>query len=578
MTSSSTHHICVVDAPHVAQAFKEAGFSVIAGATFLETGKALGQALNEGLVVGLVVADGDNVRVPKWLQAQKRVLGVAVLESEVPGVLADHEALMSLPVTVNDVLAAVGVPAVVGGGRFVINSDHSYTVVNVPAEPVAVDVVDEDEAEFEALMLLEAQAAQSAPEEVSAPVVVVDDVAPVVSELPAWFKAPGGPSPVVVVEEFENEAAEPDIGAVVDEFVPPVLEVSEELFIPDVIENVVTTHVTPVFEDDTEELVLPRGNFTPPPITEPFHTAPHLGEPDIFEQDAYRLDNARISRTGKAPVIVSWAAKGGVGKTTNALNLGELAGQRGLNVTIVDANRGQPDFHKDLRIGNDPLPTMYDYATGTIGLQSLIITAEELNKLSRSTIAAVNFNIILGPPNKGIYAERVTARHYSEAIEYARQNSDLVIVDTQILESVRTDLWSELFTPLFRSGAWGLGIVDNTRAGVENLTERLNEFTAEGVAGGTQMVIATKYPNFGESHAGYFAQELAGTASFIGSIGFDPTIVTNKNMGVIDPNLPVSVTVLSAALFRVTNLPIFSPHNQQKELVKKSLFGKLRKR
>lgn len=608
--------IGVVEAPSVATALRAAGFDVVSGKDFQSTAPLLQKVWQGGGELFLVVGDSSAQAIGAWLGlASKRCQGVVVLGHDVVGDLAEHECLVDTPLTLNDVLLALGggegssLSLFAGGNELLVGRDLVVSEVEVSAAsaPVMVDPVGEVDDRPEWLRAMFSDEGYDPVGDVVGSERVPEPVSADTSGLPDWFVNQTGsaaPKHAPVPEVVPAPTPEPEPAPVLEvapapepiaEFVPPAPAPTPEPApapAPAPVSEFVRPAPAPAPvrkvlgpDDIVEELYegapwnssansdwsaagrvappSPRQGFSDPMqeparfMPPPFKTEYQVG--DVFDVPGAPATAApaRVVRTGAAPVIISWAAKGGVGKTTNALNLAELAGRNGLRVVVIDANRGQPDFHKDLRLTNEPLPTMYDYAVGRVDADGVICPQEQLNRLPRALTSELHFSVVLGPPNKGDYAEMVSARHYTEVVDHVRHGFDLVIVDTQILESVRTDLWTEFLMPLLRSGAYGLGISGDSRAGSENLFERLNEFRAEGVPSGPQMVIATQYANFTEQYTAYFQQNLAGVGGFVGCISRDEQIGLNKNRGVVDPSLSSVEPVLSAVLAKVTGLSSF---------------------
>jgi len=100
----------------------------------------------------------------------------------------------------------------------------------------------------------------------------------------------------------------------------------------------------------------------PVPVADPYTSTDAT---DMFSADPRDVHGSapRRSHTQLAPMIISLAAKGGVGKTSSATFLAQRAAEiGGLKVVLIDMNRGQGDIRKFFRLIGAPLPSVYDAA------------------------------------------------------------------------------------------------------------------------------------------------------------------------------------------------------------------------
>lgn len=264
------------------------------------------------------------------------------------------------------------------------------------------------------------------------------------------------------------------------------------------------------------------------------------------------------SRTRRqCDVIICFAGKGGVGKTTLSLALSQRAHVvGGLNkVAAIDANRGQGDMRRVLRVTRSNLPSIYDAAM-TGDPKKALVTAEELAKARHPNRPKLGIAVILAPDDAQADPHRVDAAAYRDAISEARSVGDLVIIDTQIIEAKDlSGLVNHLVIPLLRSGAWGLGITDSSIAGADNLLRRLRDFEAAGVPRDRLLVAMNRKAGQSEIRV----EELSDLVSrylsaYVGTISEQPEIYKAFEQGTLPHDAPELANVLDSVLWRVTGL------------------------
>ena len=130
---------------------------------------------------------------------------------------------------------------------------------------------------------------------------------------------------------------------------------------------------------------------------------------------------AAATEKGPSRLIVVFAPKGGVGKTTIAFNLGVAASGLGLRTALVDGSIQFGDLRGLLRAPRDA-PSMLDLPTDRISESDL---AEVLWR------GPADVDILLAPPRIEM-AEMVLVRDVEKTLSLMRRLYDLVIVDTGV--------------------------------------------------------------------------------------------------------------------------------------------------
>lgn len=316
----------------------------------------------------------------------------------------------------------------------------------------------------------------------------------------------------------------------------------------------------------------PEPTATPPaPAPEPARiTSTHTASD--FDDDA-RYFSERASRHGQslqphlrrahhelAPVAFVISGKGGVGKSGTALQLGNEAAaisrEAGspLRVTVIDGNRGQGDLRGYLWIPDDAvLPTIYDAIAK--GPEAALVTPNQYGPYrQKHQLAVPDFAIVLTPPPQFATPTHTPASVYLDVITYAREVSDLVIVDTQVLEAQKTDLWLHAFLPiLLGPGAWLLALANETAPALNNLRNRLTELVGDhGMSKAHTLLMATMFSEFADEDHLRFAHKLGSLGQVVGATANDPEIREAFNTGRIDTRFEATAPALRIVLNHVT--------------------------
>lgn len=183
-----------------------------------------------------------------------------------------------------------------------------------------------------------------------------------------------------------------------------------------------------------------------------------------------------------APVIVVFSAKGGVGKTTFALTLAQTATTtlERLRVCLIDANVGQGDITVNLGLKPTNAPTIADGAF-TGNHRAAILTPGAVNEVRGNSVGKIGFATVLAPPPG--QRQNSWGKNYTKTIHHARTISDLVVIDTRVLDAIDDSLFDDAILPLLgERDVYTLGISTSNHASLINLatqTQTLLEMGAD---------------------------------------------------------------------------------------------------
>ncbi|GAA4033687.1 hypothetical protein GCM10023063_16850 [Arthrobacter methylotrophus] len=311
--------------------------------------------------------------------------------------------------------------------------------------------------------------------------------------------------------------------------------------------------------------------------------APGAPVPDstgIFDDfEASKLLGTGRSAAGLGAFVINYSGKGGVGKSTTSLQLANVAAEAGLRVVLIDGNSGQGDLRTYLRLNRTNLPTMYDAAIGNI--KDAILTPATINANREENLGEIKFAFIGAPPDDINDPSVVTDALYRDVIHFARRNADLVIMDTQIVESSdRTGVVNMLLLPALVHDAWGIGVADMSTVGVNNLNNRLRKFINEGVPTSRLMVLINQVHPEQMEMAAKAVNYFRNLGTFLGAVEADINVKHDMNAGRINSNNPQLRAVMSKALLRITGNEAFrtaaeyKPEAARKQGVFSRVFGK----
>ncbi|MBC9927339.1 ParA family protein [Leucobacter sp. cx-169] len=311
-----------------------------------------------------------------------------------------------------------------------------------------------------------------------------------------------------------------------------------------------------------------------PSHQEPAATAP-LAAPVMDPSEFFDRSNRQVIQHVQSQlnpqVIISWAAKGGVGKTSFALTLAEMAGLAGLRACVVDANRGQANIRRYTRATNAQLPSIYDAVRG--GWRAAVVSAETLSAVRRAH-GPVHFDTVFGPPDHLAAPEHTPASLYAEVIGELTREYDLVIIDTQIAEAHLTDLWLEVMIPQLRSGAWAFGLFDSSPPSLPDLKTIIASLMARGVSNARFIAIGNRWPAFSTDEGQFITQFLTGSARFLGTALEDEFFKDQSFGGFIPTSSETVRPVLNEALHQVTGDARFAPERIEPKKRGLRLFGR----
>lgn len=274
---------------------------------------------------------------------------------------------------------------------------------------------------------------------------------------------------------------------------------------------------------------------------------------EIFDSaEAMALAGTGRNFNGLGTLVIDFSGKGGVGKSTTTINIARVAAKHGLRVIVIDGNSGQGDLRTYLRLNQTDLPTIYDAAT-TGDPSRAILSPAMMNKHRNPNLGAIEFAFVAAPPDELNDTSIVTNAVYAKMIDFARRNADLVVLDTQIMESAdKTGVVGSIILPALVGDAWGIGIADMSNTGVNNLKARMRMLKREGATSDRFMVLFNRVEMDEIETADRASKLFYDEGTFLGSITVDPAIKDAMNAGRIDPGSEPLEKAMATALYRIT--------------------------
>lgn len=542
--ADTTHPtIGVINAPEVADAFRQLGFRVLTGDTFRDAATAVSNALNDG-AFPVVLAESSGPGVSPWASSTAAKTRLVVL-----GTRPDLQLLITggkrleLPATVDDLLPLVGYMA--------SGSVHG-----------AVQIIDQTPAPEQESLPTAAQPLplpRPLPRAESAPVPT-----PTPTPTPATVPAAAAPATLAEGEYLAQlfTTAQPTPPTPIPQAAPTPQPAPIPQEAPTPQPAPTPEPVAPAWQPELARQYEATPPYEPAPQTAPvtISTADNdEDEDDIFAAPVTPSGNLHVQRasdgTAGGEVIFVFAGKGGVGKSTTTLMLATTAAEAGKRVIVIDANPGQADVQINMRLRAGAVPTIWD-AVRSRDPATAIVTPGIYNA-HRPRLAPLDFAVVLGPPAEHASPEHVSAEAYAAVLDYARTQADLVIVDTQTDEAHKTALFERFVIPTMVSGAWTVAIVNDSRAGVDNLLSRLGELARRGVTNARTLVLASMYETFDERTQQGITRKYGQFGTFVGSAGLDSAVRAQMNVGVLLHNSPSIAPAINAILSRVTGDSVF---------------------
>ncbi|WP_169834173.1 AAA family ATPase [Oerskovia enterophila] len=288
------------------------------------------------------------------------------------------------------------------------------------------------------------------------------------------------------------------------------------------------------------------------------------------------------ARERRAParglVVPVVAGKGGVGKSSMSISIADAAATTGgLSVCLVDANRGQGDLSRYLRIRGASVPTIYDAAVGAASYDDVILGPDSTSQLRPQLLPDLPFSVILAPPDHLADPDVVTTEVYLRALDAARRRFDVVVVDTQIVEASDTSgLIDGLVIPSLVDGGWAVGLTDPSTPGVENLRHRLTAFRAAGVTSDRMLVVLNRVSPDMSMDDERFGRMYTGLGSYLGQVEETILVKNAMNAGDSPYKLGALAPMIDAICRRVTGRPEFDPARHAEPRKRRGLFGRRR--
>lgn len=626
----NTSRIGFIGLPEVASRFEGEGFSVVTGETVIASAQAIRKAISERSgsesPLPVIVEDQHQSGLAGLLNRLQRAAGAIVIVRSGEDILPRDWSDIPLESTLLEYAKAAGIDADESLGLLAVQADGSVLETEPETEPEpgldsldgidfgepdSLDGIDFDEPETAPAPAAEEDEdpfEDPAPAPAAQPSLSEDlfDAAPAAED--SRFDRPS-PAPVRPVSptvgpedvDLDSEMSEGEIGR--PEVAPAAtgrtisrheeVELSPSAREREIAEvdapgrpsdggstesrrrrRVVTAPPVSPSEDE-REIARDTGDFLDEIVQDddPDYSSELEGDEDdediFLGRNARRTSRARArSSRGRAPVIINSAGKGGVGKTSITIAEGQRAAVRGrMDVCVIDMNRGQGDVSGFLKLRRSDLPTIFEAAQ--IGdITKAFISPSRLETVRGDNVERIEFTLVSAPRAKHAEASRsvVTDRVYRQAIEYARDNFDLVIIDTQIVESTDTSgLIDGVVVPLLADGAYLVGITDQSRTGTDNLVDHiLRRFPEIGerdhggaITSRNFMTVVNRLSRDVDSVG--FERKFGKMSHFAGAIPHDDRVRDLMNAGQVPHDLPSVARVLDSVLYRVTGDDEFHP-------------------
>ena len=189
-----------------------------------------------------------------------------------------------------------------------------------------------------------------------------------------------------------------------------------------------------------------------------------------------------------------------------------------------------------------------------------ISSPEAINAARKPGLPEVPFAVALAPSDTQGDPGFVTSEIYRDVIAAARARADLVVVDTQIIESHDTSgLIEGVVVPLLGSvGGWGVGLFDASTPGLQNLVRRYRSLDAAGVGPSRLMAAFTRVPPDSRLDIEAITGVVSRYAHFVGTVHESLAISGAHEMGRF-PDDDELDELVDRVLARVTGITAFDP-------------------
>ena len=393
---------------------------------------------------------------------------------------------------------------------------------------------------------------------VAAPVAETETAAPV---QPAWAVAPAA-TPIPASEPAWAAAAPaPAEYAPAEVIEPSTAPVDEPTWAAAPLPAAVPADEPAVsfgFAPDAAPATAPeRPNFFAAP-----GAAPAVDDVDLFgarpASAAHPGTVATSSFSSLAPVIFCWAYKGGVNKTSSALQLAHRAAEHGIRVWLIDMNRGQGGVRTVLRI-SETAPVRSAFDAARLGDPSrAFVRPDEVQPFRPANLEPIKFGLVLAPPRSEADPAQTPYTVYQQIIDHARSTGDLVIVDTQTVEAVdNSGLISNVMVPMMVNGAWGMAITEFAKESVENLKSAFAAYSTRGLRRDRQLLAVTRAKHFLDVDAHGVETSFNQYANFAGTTAPSEYIKEQFDKGIVVSDDDAVRPLLDTVLHRVTGDPRF---------------------
>lgn len=298
---------------------------------------------------------------------------------------------------------------------------------------------------------------------------------------------------------------------------------------------------------------------------------------DVFSDPAA---GGRRRRDGLSNVIVVWSGKGGTGKSSVSQALAAAAAEQGRRVVLVDGNVGQGGQRTKMTLRRDAaVRSILDAQTSPESFAYLSSPDMISRARLESLLEQPKFACVFAPPEN--MAEVVRPETYLRVVRELAAVSDLVVVDTQILEAIDGNgMRRGLVLPLFKEGAWGVGISIAERESMTNTEARLAWLAQQGVRKERMLVFTNAVsPKIGFTEE-KVAARLSRYATYLGSAPHDFQLQARTNKGALmtPDNAPALANMVENILSRAIGTEVlhdvYDPHEKGSRGILGSLFGK----